>query len=114
MVVIDAHLHLLQGRHASGDRPRSLDELVDVDVAQLVTGLDQLGVQAVVSLAQEMTRVRDQWLGSNELAVDRRVAGDHGVWTECMLLDATYDRGLTLPTRFALSDRVRRRRRGAG
>ncbi len=114
MVVIDAHSHLLQGRHTSGDRPRSLDELGDVDVAHLLTGLDQLGVQAVVSLAQEMTRVRDQWLGSNELAVDRRVVGDHGARAERMLLDATYDRGPTLSTRFALSDRVRRRRGGAG
>jgi predicted TIM-barrel fold metal-dependent hydrolase len=77
MRVIDAHSHLLQGRHASSKRPRSLDDLNDVDMAELLAGLDNLGVEAVVTLAQEMTRVRDQWLGSNELAVDlqRRLQG---------------------------------------
>jgi predicted TIM-barrel fold metal-dependent hydrolase len=70
MVVIDAHSHLLQGRHPSSERPQSLDDLDDVDVVGLLAGLDELGVEAVVTLAQEMTRVRDQWLGSNELAAD--------------------------------------------
>lgn len=68
--MIDAHSHLLQGRHPSHALPQSLDDLGDADVDGLMTGLDELGVEAVVTLAQEMSRVRDEWLGSNELAAD--------------------------------------------
>ena len=55
-MVIDAHSHLLQGRHPCSDLPQSLDDLSDVDVDELLTGLDKLGVEAVVTLAQEMAR----------------------------------------------------------
>ena len=74
---IDAHSHMLQDRHPCTDLPRSLDDLVDVTIDELLAGLDQLGVEAVVTLAQEMTRIRDQWLGSNELAADlqKRLSG---------------------------------------
>jgi predicted TIM-barrel fold metal-dependent hydrolase len=61
---------MLQDRHPSDDLPTSLDDLADVAVDDLLAGLDQLGVEAVVTLAQEMTRIRDEWLGSNELAAD--------------------------------------------
>jgi predicted TIM-barrel fold metal-dependent hydrolase len=69
-MVIDAHSHLLQGRHPVSDLPQSLDDLGDLNVAELLAGLDQLGVEAVVTLAQEMARIRDQWLGANSLAAD--------------------------------------------
>ena len=69
-MVIDAHSHLLQGRHPCNNLPKSLDDLNDVDLHGLLAGLDQLGVEVVVTLAQEMTRIRDQWLGSNELSAD--------------------------------------------
>jgi predicted TIM-barrel fold metal-dependent hydrolase len=69
-MVIDAHSHLLQGRHPVSDLAQSLDDLDDLNVAGLLAGLDQLGVEAVVTLAQEMARIRDQWLGSNSLAAD--------------------------------------------
>jgi predicted TIM-barrel fold metal-dependent hydrolase len=61
---------MLQDRHPCTGLPRSLDDLSGVTVDELLEGLDQLGVEAVVTLAQEMTRIRDQWLGSNELAAD--------------------------------------------
>jgi predicted TIM-barrel fold metal-dependent hydrolase len=69
-MVIDAHSHLLQGRHPCDDLPRSLEDLKDADVRALMEGLDRLGVEAVVTLAQEMSRIRDEWLGSNDLAAD--------------------------------------------
>ena len=69
-MVIDAHSHMLQGRHPCSDLPRSLDDLNDIDVHELLEGLDRLGVEVVVTLAQEMTRIRDEWLGSNDLAAD--------------------------------------------
>ncbi len=69
-MVIDAHSHMLQDRHACDELPGSLDDLGDIDVRGLLTGLDELGVEVVVTLAQEMTRIRGQWLGSNELAAD--------------------------------------------
>ena len=69
-MVIDAHSHTLQGRHPCDDLPASLDDLTDVDVDGLLKGLDELEVETVVTLAQEMARVRDEWLGSNALAAD--------------------------------------------
>ncbi len=69
-MVIDAHSHMLQDRHPCTDLPGSLDDLADVTVDELLEGLDQLGVEAVVTLSQEMTRIQDQWLGSNDLAAD--------------------------------------------
>ena len=69
-MVIDAHTHLLQGTHPCEDIPQSLDDLPDVDLTGLLAGLDDQGVEVVVTLAQEMTRIRGQWLGSNELAAD--------------------------------------------
>jgi predicted TIM-barrel fold metal-dependent hydrolase len=66
-MIIDAHSHMLQGFHPCAQLPTSFEDL-KVDVSELLRGLDQLGVQVVVTLAQEMTRIRDQWLGSNELA----------------------------------------------
>jgi predicted TIM-barrel fold metal-dependent hydrolase len=69
-MVIDAHSHMLQGRHPCDQLPASLDDLGDVQIPELLAGLDELGVEAVVTLSQEMTRVRDEWLGSNDLAAD--------------------------------------------
>lgn len=68
--MIDAHSHLLQGRHPSDHLPQSLEDLSDVDVPGLLAVLDDLGVEVVVTLAQEMTRIRGEWLGSNPLAAD--------------------------------------------
>jgi predicted TIM-barrel fold metal-dependent hydrolase len=61
---------MFQGRHPCNDLPKSLDDIDDIDVHRLLAGLDQLGVEVVVTLAQEMTRIRGQWLGSNDLAAD--------------------------------------------
>ena len=69
-MVIDGHSHMLQGYHPCNDLPKSLGDLNDVDVPELLEGLDQLGVEAVVTLAQEMARIREEWLGSNDLAAD--------------------------------------------
>ena len=66
-MVIDAYSHLLQSPHPCEDLPQSLDDLNDVDLPELLKGLDQLGVQVVITLTQEMTRIRDEWLGSSSV-----------------------------------------------
>ncbi len=69
-MVIDAHSHMLQGGHPCDDLPGSVDDLDGIDIPGLLQGLDELGVETVVTLAQEMSRIRDRWLGSNDLAAD--------------------------------------------
>lgn len=67
---IDAHSHMPQGKHPLDNIPTRVEDLVDFDMQTLLNGMDELGIATVVSLAQEMTRVRSQWIGSNELAAD--------------------------------------------
>ena len=69
-MIIDGHSHLFQVRWPCDNLPQSVDALGEVDWQALVTGLDEIGVEKVITLAQEMTRVWDAWLGSNELAAD--------------------------------------------
>ena len=69
-VVIDGHSHMLQDFHPCNNLPQTVDDIGDVDVDGLLHGLDELGVGKVVTLSQEMTRARNEWLGSNELAAD--------------------------------------------
>ena len=69
-MAIDGHSHMLQGRRARGCLARTLEDLRGVELDALWEGLEEAGVEGVVTLAQEMTRVRDQWLGSNELAAE--------------------------------------------
>lgn len=69
-MVIDAHSHLLQASHPADSLPQSLDDLSAVDISVLLAGLDDLGIEVVVTLAQEMTRIRGTWLGSNNLVAD--------------------------------------------
>jgi predicted TIM-barrel fold metal-dependent hydrolase len=69
-MVVDAHSHLLQATRPHDRLPRSLDDLADVDVPALFAGMERLGIDRVVTLAQEMTRIRGQWHGSNALVAD--------------------------------------------
>ncbi len=68
-MIVDAHSHWPQGRHAADNLPSRIEDL-GIEPASLVATLDELGIETVVSLAQEMARIRDQWLGSNALARD--------------------------------------------
>jgi len=69
-MIIDGHSHLFQVRWPCDNLPQSVDALGEVDWQSLVAGLGEIGVEKVVTLTQEMTRVWDAWLGSNELAAD--------------------------------------------
>jgi len=69
-MIIDGHSHLFQARWPCDNLPQNIDALGEVDWQSLVDGLDEIGVEKVVTLAQEMTRVWDAWLGSNKLAAD--------------------------------------------
>ena len=67
--VIDAHSHMWQGFPSDGKAKKSVKDLPR-DPRELAGELNRLGVQKVVTFAQEMTRIQRQWLGSNQLAVD--------------------------------------------
>ena len=67
---IDAHSHMPQGKHPLDNIPARVEDLADFDMQALLAGMDELEIEIVVSLAQEMTRIRSQWIGSNQLAAD--------------------------------------------
>jgi predicted TIM-barrel fold metal-dependent hydrolase len=69
-VIIDAHSHWPQGRHPRDRLPTSIEDLDDVEPGAVIEALDELRIEKVVTLAQKMARIRDQWLGSNALAAD--------------------------------------------
>jgi len=69
-MIIDGHSHLFQVRWPCDNLPQSVDALGEVDWQSLISGLGEIDVEKVVTLTQEMTRVWDAWLGSNELAAD--------------------------------------------
>ena len=66
--IIDAHSHLLQDAHPADNLQTSVGQAGDFQ--RLLAGMDELGLTHAVTQSQEMTRVRGQWLGSNELCAD--------------------------------------------
>ena len=76
-MIIDAHSHMLQDFHPCSELPQTLDDLGKIDVDGHCKGLDAFAVENTLTLSQEMTRVRSDWLGSNELSADlqQRFAG---------------------------------------
>ena len=69
-MVVDGHSHLFQRAWPADHLPQSAEDLETFDLEGLIAGLDEIRVDRVVTLAQEMTRIRDQWLGSNMLTAD--------------------------------------------
>jgi predicted TIM-barrel fold metal-dependent hydrolase len=56
---------------APGDKlKKKVEEIEGFDMDRLLTRLDNMGVSHFQTMAQEMTRVRGSWLGSNELSAD--------------------------------------------
>jgi len=51
---------------------RSVQDIEGFDIEALLERLDEIGVDQFQTMPQEMTRVRGQWLGSNELSADIR------------------------------------------
>ena len=66
--MIDGHSHLLMS--SSGREKRRVSDLTEVDLDVLFAGLDRLGIERVVSLVQDTTRVWGGWTGTNDLAIN--------------------------------------------
>jgi len=69
--VIDGHSHLLMS--GGGREKRGAADLTEVDLDVLFVGLDRLGIERVVSLVQDTTRIWRSWTGTNDLAIDLQV-----------------------------------------
>jgi predicted TIM-barrel fold metal-dependent hydrolase len=70
MEIVDGHSHLYQ-TFAPADRLKSsVDEIAGYDIAGLLARVEELGVSQIQTMSQEMTRIQDQWLGSNALSAD--------------------------------------------
>ncbi len=68
--MIDGHSHMLMDRDRTGTKRRSVRDLVEIDFAGLFEQMDTVGLEKIVSIVQETTRVGDEWLGTNELVID--------------------------------------------
>ena len=69
-MLVDAHSHFLQDYTPGARLPRTAADLDGVDMGEVLRTMEECGVEVAVTLSQEMTRVRGDWLGSNELAAD--------------------------------------------
>jgi len=70
MRVTDGHSHMYQTLAPSNQLKRSVREIEGFDLPLLLARLDEIGVSRFQTMPQEMSRVRGQWLGSNELSSD--------------------------------------------
>jgi len=70
MRVIDGHSHMYQTFAPSNGLKKSVKEIEGFDIDLLLKRLDEIGVQQFQTMPQEMTRIRQEWLGSNELSAD--------------------------------------------
>jgi predicted TIM-barrel fold metal-dependent hydrolase len=70
MKIVDGHSHMYQTRANSDELKRSADEIEGFDIDALLLRLDAIEVSQFQTMPQEMSRIRGQWLGSNELSAD--------------------------------------------
>lgn len=70
MGIIDGHSHLFQTYAVSGSLKKGVEEIEGFDVSIFLDRLDEMEVDKVQTMPQEMTRIRGQWLGSNDLSAD--------------------------------------------
>jgi len=68
-LVLDGHTHMLQERHSMDDLKKRIEE-VNVDFDQLFERMDKLGVEKMVTVCEDESRINQTTIGSNELAVD--------------------------------------------
>jgi predicted TIM-barrel fold metal-dependent hydrolase len=74
---IDGHSHMYQTYASADGLKQHAGEIEGFDLDQLLRQLDEIGVERLQTMPQEMTRLRGQWLGSNELSADlQRLAPD--------------------------------------
>jgi len=70
MKIIDGHSHMYQTYSSSSKLKKSVEEIEGFDINVLLKRLDEIEVCQFQTMPQEMTRIRGQWLGSNELSAD--------------------------------------------
>jgi len=61
---------MLQGWQPLESLKRKVEDLKGVNLTELFEKMTEIGLEKMVTLAQEMTRVSRAWLGSNELTID--------------------------------------------
>jgi len=61
---------MLQGWQPLESLKRKVEELKGVNLTELFEKMDEIGLEKMVTLTQEMTRISRGWLGSNELAIE--------------------------------------------
>lgn len=70
MSIIDGHSHAFQGRASAHSLKSRTDEIEGFKIDKVLEALDRIDVSLIQTMPQEMTRIRGQWLGSNELSLD--------------------------------------------
>ena len=70
MKIIDGHSHMYQTYASSNKLRKSVKEIEGFDINLLLKRLDEIAVSQIQTMPQEMTRIRELWLGSNELSAD--------------------------------------------
>jgi len=68
MMMVDGHSHMFQARASMDKLKKSVEEIEGYDMSSLLKRLDEIKVAKFQIMPQEMTRIRGQWLGSNQLA----------------------------------------------
>ena len=70
MSIIDGHSHMYQERASTDKLKKSVREIEGFDIDALLERLDEIGIARFQTMPQEMTRIREQWLGSNALSIE--------------------------------------------
>jgi len=73
MKIIDGHSHMLQTFMPLNKLKSKVSEIEHFNMNHLLERLDDLGVSHLQTMAQDMTRIRNSWLGSNALSADIRM-----------------------------------------
>jgi predicted TIM-barrel fold metal-dependent hydrolase len=69
-MIIDAHSHMFQDEYHNTEPPQKISEVEGIDVGRFVEELDKGDIRYVLTLAQDMTKSWEGYLGSNSLAAD--------------------------------------------
>ena len=70
MKAVDGHSHMYHDLAPLGQLKKSVTEIEGFDIDLLLTRLGEIGVSRFQTMPQEMTRIMEAWLGSNELSAD--------------------------------------------
>jgi predicted TIM-barrel fold metal-dependent hydrolase len=70
MNIIDGHSHAFQGRASAQSLKSRTEEIEGFKIDAVLDAIERIDVSLIQTMPQEMTRMRGQWLGSNELSLD--------------------------------------------